>query len=281
MELHYPYLNHTGRFEDDIRVTNVRFPEDEYHVNVSKMFGRLARQQPRDTGVFSFDVRWVSHDGEAAMFEVPPARRLVTFTNARQSMAESGHKKVHSLLLNFPRTVIGVRLQSFVPTVVYSFVIRNPIEDDKDPLFLLPLPNTYASGSICLPSGERRLDQQSFADGLLAAWEAVWDSRFNTDLLDAMKYVRSTGHPEILWTNMVENYRRVSRSPYKNHRSPRGTPLQMFRVWSRLSMDEVLAIDDWPVAGDFRNVGDLRGYLSRFNSVERSIPGFFRDLVLL
>lgn len=258
--------------EDDIEVVRYGFDEG---VELKPACGglgnplnRLVRRMPSDTRVFPFDLRWASVDGRAAIFEVPPRQQMVTFTNTTAYAAAKGLRKVHTLFINVPRTVIGVAMNDFSPTMVYNFITLRPIQSWRDGLYLCVMPNVYNDGHICLPSEGRRFDQESFTDGLLSAYEAVWDTRYNTDLIEVIKYVRS-GKPEVLWNRMVEQYRRVSRSPDKERRVPRGTPLQLLHQWQKLSMDEAMAIHDWPTC-EIATAAHLRDSLMKWTKAHNN-----------
>lgn len=224
---------------------------------VSRILGR----RTSETGVFPFDVRWVSACGKAAIFEIPPMIQNIVYTNAVAHVAEfgdeKGRRKEHVFHLPIPRAVIGVVLSGNAPSLVYHMICRDPIVDDASPLWLVPMPNVYADGKICAPSSDRRFNQKNFTDGLMSAYEVVWDTRYNADLVEVVKYVAG-GNPAILHTKMLEYYRRTSRAKNRALKKPKFTPLQMFRQWQRLTPEEVYNITDWPQHGDVRTFGQLK-----------------------
>jgi len=237
---------------------------DSWHVPFGPALPRLERRVPSPTGVCPFDLRWVSLDLRAAIFEVAPAERMITFTNANAYASGLGIRKVHTLFAYIPRTVIGLAMNDNSPSIIYNFIILRPIQKWDDPIFMCPMPNVYSDGHICLPSNDRRFDQRNFTDGLLSAYEAVWDTRYNTDLIDAVKLVRN-GHPSILWKRMVEQYRRTSRHHMKDSRTPRGTPLQLLHQWQKLSPEEVMEIVDWSPSS-FGTIGALKEHLTQYTN---------------
>jgi hypothetical protein len=278
-------LQVTDNLFDELRVWQRYKPDDESYIDQEWFKWILAQKLPMDTGVFPFDLRWVSPNGTGAIMEVPPGPRIITFTNADQFASGVGDKPVHQIQVWAPRTVIGVVLSnSWSPVTVWTYVVPKPIEGRQDLLYQLPLPNLYSDSRVCLPSTERNFEQSTFAHGLFAAYETVWDTRYNTDLLDLLKMVGSTHQPSAIWNEMQKTYdlRRKTleeKGVGKRHRfrgQPSATPFQVLQAWGRLSPEEVEGIEDWHHGGE--TVHHLISTISKFTTNDPTAHSLFQAI---
>lgn len=276
-------LKITDNLFDELEIWQKYKPEDLSFIEADWFKERLDFRLPVDTGVFPFDLRWVSPNGLGAIFEVPAGHRVITFTNADQYVAGKLENPVHDIVVWAPRTVIGVILDksSWSPVTVWTYVITEPLKSKNQKLYVCPLPNLYADARVCLPSSDRRFDQYCFAHGLFSAYESVWDTRYNTDLLDLLKSVRSNCRPAAIWDGIQKTYdlRRETliqkgvAQPHRFKGTPSGTPFQVLQAWGRLKPEEVDGITDWVHNGE--TLDTLIGTINRYSAQEPTSHSLF------
>lgn len=203
-----------------------------------------------DSGLLQLSLRWISDSGHAIIFEVPPSRHLMTFTRATAHRVFN--QKVHDILINVPRTIIGAIISDFVPVRVWTYVVNGPLVNYHDRLYVLPLPNIYSSNMVCLPHEGLRMDNYDISGAMRACYEVVWDSRNNMDLQDACRTVRSQQRPSAIYDDINRRFkaswlrRHPNVSPSHLHiPPPTCTPLQVMRSWARLKPHQVAEINDW------------------------------------
>lgn len=278
-------LQVTDNLFEELRVWQRYKPDDEEFIDAEWFQDRLTQRLPMDTGVFPFDLRWVSPSGLGAIFEVPPGPRIITFTNANQYAAGVGDKPEHQIMVHAPRTVIGVVMaKGWSPVTVWTYIITEPITSRRQVLYACPLPNLYSDSRVCLPSSDRNFEQSTFAHGLYAAYETVWDTRYNTDLLDLLKLVGVQHKPARIWNQMQATYdarRRtlIDKGVGQSHNwrgTPTATPFQVLQAWSRLSPEEVESITDWTPSG--ANFSDLISSVSQFSNNEPTAHSLFQAI---
>ena len=201
------------------------------------------------------DVRWVSPLGDGFLMQVPPGYRSIVYTNARASMV--GEKKVHTIKLWVPWSLITVISTGNVPARVYAHILSGPIESLDDPIYSIPIPNVYPDGRLCLPHTNMHMASNDISGAAQLAYELVWDSRTNRDMVgmaSTLAQVKSHKKPSAIWTPIRERAKKRAKKRPDLVR-PGYTPLQVLHAWSRLSPEEVMAIDDWVPAG---TVSDMR-----------------------
>lgn len=204
-------------------------------------------------------VRWISDSGRSVLLERPPTITTVSFHADKPFNIADGNVKEHLFDLPLPWLLYGVELGlDYYPESIHIFTLRHPVRTLQDRLGVLPLPNHYNSGALCMPPRDLAENLTSVADGLAAAFRIAWHSGFNLDL-DNIRHAYRHRKPLALF-----NPEAVKRTP---------SAIRIYRMWQKASLADVAT---WvfpppqgfgaPVAGETKGesattVGNL---ISRF-----------------
>ncbi|HJS83785.1 MAG TPA: hypothetical protein VJ742_13230 [Nitrososphaera sp.] len=124
----------------------------------------------------------------------------------------------------------------YYPYLVYMFGTHGPLTTYGDLLYLLPLPNIDNAGKFCVPAPQIEtvpLEERSVAWGINTAYQMIWDSNFNTDILDSVRSSYASQAPKSIFGNIGA----ADKNAYAV--SP------LFASWQELSLDEVVKVSDW------------------------------------
>lgn len=239
---------------DDSKITasGVLFPEDVYEADNNALSKTLLGMSVVDSGKLPLDVIW-NLGNRAFVAIVPPQQHLLHFTNANAIDAATGSHDEYVATIYVPRTLLGVICQNYMPQKVFNVLIPESMSPDGSlwhtPCCLVPLPNLYGDSSVCLPSSQVELPSHDLRGSLSLAYDLTWNGRYNTDLLDAMRYVNQ-GSPSMLWNKVVKMYRESSIRAGRETLAPNGSALQIIKAWEALSPEEVESIRDWRFVWD-------------------------------
>ena len=205
-----------------------------------KFLKALHERHHLKTGILPPVVRWMSQSKHYVILERPPMMQTVTFHAAKPDDMEGATE--HTFSLPIPWTLYAIEIGSnYYPEAVSCYSMRGPIRSARDVIGILPLPNHYNSGGICLPP-YRPVPCENLAQGINAAYQLAWHSGFNHDLNQAIKFAIALKRPHTIFGKI----------------SGRITALKMFKQWAKLDLEEVLEINDWTSPS---------GYGSGFNYV--------------
>lgn len=197
-----------------------------------------ALSESKDSGVLPPVVRWVSPQRKYAILERPPQTLDVHYYGVKAGLVSKAKLQEHTIAL--PWTVYCVGFDAYMrPSETYVFASTGPIKDINHQLFVLPLTNTYANGRFCLPNlpeATLAMDKPwSMGEGLNASFGQVWMSNFNTDITDTCINSHRNRRPAIFYPDDPKiNYAKIK-------------PANILKRWSQLSIEEVVAIEDWPL----------------------------------
>jgi len=181
------------------------------------------------SGLLFPTIRYVSPDKSWVIMEKRPQEMALNIYPALlSSISSSG---IIKFLLPIPWTVYAIRLNEYgFPVESYIFARNRTINSDDDRLYLLPLPNCYDSGRLCLPSEEESsavTTSINLGESINIAYHKIWSSNFNMDLNSAilrLNEVRSELHISTICSNNV---------------------IRMLKRWEEASFEEVLSWE-WP-----------------------------------
>jgi hypothetical protein len=170
------------RYEYELKKTGSILPEVEDKALGDALFGH----KYIDYGILPPAVRWISSDGLVVVFERPPRDHLLSYIPRTRNKI-TDYDKEKRYVIPLPWTVYVVKFASdYTPYKIFVYTRPNQITSLDDPLSLLPLPNFYSNGELCNPMhGEIEVPNPSLAAGISAAYNRVWNSGFNNDLLEA------------------------------------------------------------------------------------------------
>lgn len=150
-------------------------------------------------GVLPPAVRWISSDKRVLVFERPPSyQRVAYYEMARDEIdPEMGSDGLREFLIPLPWTVYVLGFgYDFQPITLRAYMRRDPIETLDDCVYLLPLLNFYTNSKLCNPIFEKyEAHEPSVSAGIHLAYNAVWNSGFNYDLVDAMRMGMQSNAP--------------------------------------------------------------------------------------
>ena len=200
-------------------------------VNTIKALENLISRTTASSGLLPPAVRYISEDRKCVIFERPPAHQTVEFILESQEMADKTNRERYTYNLPVPWTVYAIIFDDYyLPVSTYCFFRNKPIESFNSYLGLVPMLNFYSSSKLCPPVAAHTSDlKPSLSNGLSIAFDMVWYSGWNMDLLDAMKIGASCGAP-------TKNF---------NTGSNRSSTLAWYQAWSQLSMEDILKVG-WP-----------------------------------
>lgn len=167
-------------------------------------------------------VRWISQDRRVIVFERPPSMYFMEIAQARKEEAVTARRQ--TVEIPVPWTVyVGYYDYEYNPVHIRAYTRPAPLEELSDPLYLLPIPNIYNDSSLCNPVvGVFEEHEASISYGVQEAFNMVWNSGFNYDLL------------------MAANIGRDSGAPCTSIASGRDAFSSYFAAWSKMTIPEVL-----------------------------------------
>jgi len=187
------------------------------------IYKNMVNLDRKDLGLLPPAVRWISDNQRIAVFERPPTVQFVEIAFDKKDNINSS-TSVLSFSLPIPWTVYYVLFDDYNNPVTVRVYCRNePLYSWDDRVYMLPMLNLYYDSTLCNPIFENFEPCETFADGIHAAYNMVWNSGWNLDLSDTVEYSMRTGIPSAL----------SSGTSIKNH-------LNFFKSWEKLSLLNVL-----------------------------------------
>lgn len=184
-----------------------------------------------DTGILPPVVRWMSKSRRIVLFERPPCIMRVGYSHAKlYDINEQTKENVFEIPI--PWQLYAIELgQDYYPVHVAVYAMQHSLKSWQDKLGLMPLPNLYKSGFVCMPQRDFAKDDvaTNVAEGIAIAHRLVWQSGFNTDLIDAMQYCKSYLVPKLIFEGFENQV----------------TAKKVYAQWEKLSLAQVAKIDSW------------------------------------
>lgn len=186
----------------------------------------LSKEALPNSGILPTGVRWWSQSRKFWIMERPPGIVNISFINGNQATAErqGGNSDIYEIPLPWQMYIVQLGSDG-APCKIWVYSLQRSLRANGDSLFLLPLPNIYANGSVCLPHGQ--FSSNSIAQSLNLAYEMVWSSGANLDTTDAMEYSVAHGFPKPFVTIKAD----------QRHSIP-----ERLKIWEHTSLEEV---KDW------------------------------------
>lgn len=199
-------------------------------VDEKKLVDALADTVYPDIGILPPVVRWISPTGKYVLFERPPTMQTIRFHAAKVNEINSAVRE-HTFQLPMPWTLYAVELgEDHYPTDISVYALAHSLEAEKDFLGILPLPNHYRSGSLCMPSRDYNETCKDIGEGINAAYRIAWMSGFNHDINYNVKHCSEIKRPFGLFKEL----------------DGRATALKIYRTWQKKEIQEVANWTDWP-----------------------------------
>lgn len=240
--------------------------EEEYEVNVGILLdggshytdlGTKPERMVRDaiygetsggfhSGLLAPALRWISKDKRMVVFERPPMIANIEYYPVKRDEIlppEMMKKTLRSYEVPIPWTVYLVYFDAeYTPVETRVYARNSPLQSMKSEVGLLPILNLYGSSKLCNPIFEKyEAMEPTIANGFNSAYNAVWNSGFNFDLMDAVTGAMQAGVPF---------------PDFKTGQTLGGTNSidVWFKYWSKLSLADVLTCE-WPIPGQKTNGG--------------------------
>lgn len=219
-----------------------------------KLGKELDKLRPKASGLLPPMVRWVSSSGHYAILERPPHRRRIAFCNTTKGRVTAEKTTIYDVAIPWSVYAVGFQHDDrATPTLIYVYFAPHQLQSNDDMLFLPPLSNVYGDGRFCLPNTSAL--KPTLGGGLQAAVEVIWSSGFNLDMHDAVSRCINSKKPSIFFDTT----------------KPARSVKAMMNRWSKLSMAEVLAIDDWYPPATYNQVTTVGGLIQMFEGYGQSI----------
>jgi len=194
------------------------------------------------TGILPPVVRWVSPQRRYALLERPPQTIDINYYGVRQYDIVPKKATLQEHTISLPWTLYLIAFDAYMrPVDSYVFALSGPLEHTDTLVGVMPLTNTYANGRFCLPAlpeiAANPVPEKpwTMGEGINAAYSQIWMSNFNTDIVEVVVNAYKSRRPRILFPeDENDNYMKVM-------------PARMLKKWSALSLEEVAAINDWPL----------------------------------
>lgn len=192
-------------------------------VDIKEFIDKFYETAKTPIGLLPPAVRWISQDRRVVVFERPPSMYYLEIAPERKEMAAQAKK--HKIQLPIPWTVyIGYYDYDYNPVHIRVYTRPAPLDELSDPLYLLPIPNIYNDSSLCNPVvGVFEEHEASISYGVQEAFNMVWNSGTNYDLLTAAFIGRSMNMP-------CEPRSTSGRDSYMSY----------YRTWAKMTIPEVL-----------------------------------------
>lgn len=200
------------------------------------------------SGLLAPALRWISKDKRMVVFERPPMITSVEYYPVKRD--EIGDPKLmkkalRSYQIPIPWTVYLVYFDAeYTPVETRVYARNSPLQSIKSEVGLLPILNLYGSSKLCNPIYEKYEEMEpTIANGFNSAYNAMWNSGFNFDLMDAVTGAMQVGVP-------FKDYK----TGMGNNVGTGGSIDSWFKYWSQLSLADVLSCE-WPIPGMKANGG--------------------------
>ena len=119
---------------------------------------------------------------EVYVIELPPKVLSIKFKQVRRKETEE-QPEVYRLSLPFVQMYVGIQKNSGGIQDVRLSCTKLPVQNETDPVFVLPLPNQYSGGHENVCTGDIRIPQDlPISSKVKKLVEDFFTSGFNTDL---------------------------------------------------------------------------------------------------
>ena len=208
--------------------------------DISKYLTAVFRPSSASIGLLPPAVRWLSPDRKIVVFERPPVMQNIEIIQAKRDKigenSNSFNKIVYTIPL--PWTVYMAFFNADYEPVKLKVYVRNePLTSMDDPIFMIPLHNFYYDSSLCNPIWNEFYDGiNTLAMGVERAFNMVWNSGFNYDLVDALSLAQHSGVFQQFWQD--------PRSVIPKNLHPKMVGdnfLDFYLYWSQLPISDVLS----------------------------------------
>lgn len=184
-------------------------------------------------------IRWISSDHRLVVFERPPMKQRIEYVGTKKESVTPSRiatAKVYEVPIPWSVYLI-VMNDEYLPVKIKVFARNSSLVSLEDTLGLMPLPNFYINSALCPPTfGVYEGNPTCLADGLNIAYNMVWNSGWNYDLLDAITVSNS-----------------LSRPFFCSYGTSNDMVNAWFRTWSQYTMEQILQCSWAPPAADQRS----------------------------
>lgn len=158
-------------------------------VTAKKFCKKFFESSTTPIGLLPPAVRWVSPDRKTVVFERPPSVQYIEVAWAKQVEAHDARK--YSWELPIPWSEYVVHFDSeYNPIIIHTYLRGAPLMDMSDHVCLMPMFNQYANSSLCKPVvGTWEEHPPTISWGVQEAYNMVWNSGFNLDLIDTLNWL--------------------------------------------------------------------------------------------
>lgn len=239
-------VSHQNRWE--------RTPNTE-SIDKTQAAEQIGLLNKRSTGVLPPVVRYLSPTGHHVMLERPP--QVVTYRYYGKPKGDiDENTTLQEMDIALPWTLYAIGLDNnFNPYMTYVYALQQSIRYMDDPVGLLPLTNCELDGKFCTPSsGEAPKKAESIADGVNIAYQNIWSSNFNTDIVSIINRSYRNRAPRAIFDGKGDRGAMPKNAPHK--------PSNFFKRWEEFTLQEVLQWRDWlPAAIGESTVQDVLSLL--------------------
>lgn len=191
-----------------------------------------------DVGILPPVVRWISASRRYVIFERPPTVQTIKFAGIQKRQVTE-NTKFQEYDLPMPWTVYALGFNEyFQPYEIFVFAATRSLQTLKDKLYLLPLPNCNMDGRYCVPDYGYGFaeDGRTLTTGINDAYQLIWDSRFNSDIMDAVNRTYSYGVPNEIFTKVVEQNGGVP---------AQASAKRLYTAWQTFALADVAKFKQW------------------------------------
>jgi len=182
------------------------------------------------------------------VFERPPTNKMVQYVDLPVDLIrDEVENNIHAFNLPLPWQlyVAEYNVESMLLTKVHMYFMNESFKGGDQIMYLPPLPNFFANGSLCRPYLATMEDieryEKSLSGIMASAYDWIWNSGFNHDLVEgplSVYYSRNTSF------NDPKYIRRPANSSWQRYVHPLDV-LNIYKIWEKRSLDDVLEIV-WP-----------------------------------
>jgi len=242
------YLNLSSRDEDKISAVfsfdgTPDFENELPTQDIAKYLSAVFRPASAPIGLLPPAVRWLSADRKICIFERPPVMQNVEIIARKRDNISHGNQK-YMYKIPIPWTVYMCFFNADYEPVKLKVYVRNePLSSMDDFLYLIPMHNFYYDSSLCNPIWNDFYDGQStLAMGIDRAYNMVWNSGFNYDLVDAIS-LSMTQVFQDYWNN-PDKFRKDQPEAVGDNF------LDYYLYWSKIPVRDILSQQwAWPGSG--------------------------------
>lgn len=182
------------------------------------------------------------------VFERPPTNKLVEYISVPVDyINEESYERIQSYNLALPWQLYLAEYdpKTMLLTQVHMYFMKESLRDSNQIMYMPPLPNFYANGTLCRPLLANMEDieryDKSLSGIMVSAYDWIWNSGFNHDLMECLMTVNLHKQNTLYDSN---HQRTPISASWQRHMHPKDVA-KILGDWEKYTLDNIISVN-WP-----------------------------------